>query len=218
MGYALRPGVTFTRISGRTIFLDAVQDRYFCLAPEAEMAFSALLEPSGIDPTALALLVRDNLLNVTDSDDLPRPCVGPPSAVTSVFDEPQAARPGATLAMARQLVLAEAAVRTMSFARLLNRVKRRKQRVTSPPANPERRLREIAGALRRTATIVSPLNRCLPRSLATAHRMLDQRMRPTMVLGVKLGPFEAHCWVQHDATLVNDRLDDVRRFSPILVI
>jgi hypothetical protein len=218
MGYALRPGVTFTRISGRTIFLDVAQDRYFCLAPDAENAFSSLFDEREVQPAALALLAGDNLLNIIDSDELPRPCAGPPSAVTSVFEQPHAARLHETFRMASRLVLAEIALKTTSFARLLNRLESRKRRVTSPPGDPERRLLEIAGALRRTAAIVSPLNRCLPRSFATAHRMLDLGVQPTLVVGVKLGSFEAHCWVQHGATLVNDRRDEVRRFSPILVI
>ncbi|RYM07421.1 lasso peptide biosynthesis B2 protein [Sphingobium cupriresistens] len=43
-------------------------------------------------------------------------------------------------------------------------------------------------------------------------------MRPDVVLGVQLGPFSAHCWVQHEDRLVNDRVDMVRTFTPILVL
>lgn len=120
--------------------------------------------------------------------------------------------------MAGRLALAIAALRLRPFARLLNGIEQRRNRQSKLARCPEAILRSIAGALHRTSFIASPLDRCLPRSLATAHRMLDRGIAPTLVLGVKLGPFEAHCWVQHGATLVNDRIDNVRRFVPIRVV
>ena len=36
MGFTLRPGVTFCITGNRPIFLDVTNDRYFCLAVEAE--------------------------------------------------------------------------------------------------------------------------------------------------------------------------------------
>ena len=38
------------------------------------------------------------------------------------------------------------------------------------------------------------------------------------VIGVSLYPFAAHSWVQCGTALVNDRLDRVRHFTPILTI
>jgi hypothetical protein len=48
--------------------------------------------------------------------------------------------------------------------------------------------------------------------------MIAKGIRPDVVLGVQLGPFSAHCWVQHEDRLVNDRVDMVRTFTPILVL
>ena len=36
--------------------------------------------------------------------------------------------------------------------------------------------------------------------------------------GVKLRPFQAHCWVQVGDAIVTDRLDVVRNFTPIRVV
>ena len=38
------------------------------------------------------------------------------------------------------------------------------------------------------------------------------------VIGVSLHPFAAHSWVQWGTVLVNDQLDAVRHFTPILVL
>jgi hypothetical protein len=43
-------------------------------------------------------------------------------------------------------------------------------------------------------------------------------MRANVVLGVKQGPFGAHCWVQHGSEILNDSVEEVLRYRPILVI
>lgn len=39
-----------------------------------------------------------------------------------------------------------------------------------------------------------------------------------LVFGVKLEPFAAHCWVQSDNRILNEPLELVARYSPILVV
>ena len=67
-------------------------------------------------------------------------------------------------------------------------------------------------------TVISPLDNCLSQSVAIAGRLLHRNVRATLIIGVRLGPFNAHCWVQRDDRLVNDRFDMVRMFTPILAI
>jgi len=38
------------------------------------------------------------------------------------------------------------------------------------------------------------------------------------VIGIRPDPFLAHCWVQHKGLVLNDDIDNVRTFTPILVI
>lgn len=40
----------------------------------------------------------------------------------------------------------------------------------------------------------------------------------TLVFGVKLDPFAAHCWVERGDVLLNDRPERVERFAPIRTI
>lgn len=59
---------------------------------------------------------------------------------------------------------------------------------------------------------------CLHDSLAL-DRWLTARGLPAMlVFGVKLDPFEAHCWLQVRDAILNDSYDHVSRFTPILAV
>jgi Transglutaminase-like superfamily len=48
--------------------------------------------------------------------------------------------------------------------------------------------------------------------------LLELGVWPTVVLAVRTQPFAAHSWAQHEHWLVNDRIDHVRKFTPILGI
>jgi hypothetical protein len=60
-------------------------------------------------------------------------------------------------------------------------------------------------------------NRCLPRSLALANALRNAGGAARLVIGVRLNPFAAHAWVQDGAIVLNDTLDHVLLFTPILV-
>ena len=59
---------------------------------------------------------------------------------------------------------------------------------------------------------------CLFDSLALVHFLARYGVYPQWVYAVKLDPFEAHCWVQADDVVVNDTLENVRDFTPIMSI
>jgi Transglutaminase-like superfamily len=61
-------------------------------------------------------------------------------------------------------------------------------------------------------------DRCLPRSIALALCLAARGVRAHVVIGVKLRPFGAHCWVQADGQTLNESVAEVHRYEPILVI
>lgn len=73
---------------------------------------------------------------------------------------------------------------------------------------------DAAAASRR---LWSPRDRCLPRSLALVHALRTLGHPALLVLGVALQPFAAHAWVQAGEVVLNDELDHVLLFAPILV-
>ncbi|WP_162896127.1 lasso peptide biosynthesis B2 protein [Novosphingobium sp. THN1] len=60
--------------------------------------------------------------------------------------------------------------------------------------------------------------RCLPDALAYARVARREGFAVDLVFGVKLHPFEAHCWVQSGSLVLTDPLDKVRRFEVVLAL
>ena len=76
----------------------------------------------------------------------------------------------------------------------------------------------MVAAIGAAERFVSSHDRCLVTSIALMHALLRGGCRASLVLGVRARPFSAHSWVQYDRTVLNDRLERVRIYTPILVI
>jgi hypothetical protein len=59
---------------------------------------------------------------------------------------------------------------------------------------------------------------CLFDSLALLEWMACDRLFPAWVFGVATDPFEAHCWLQHENVVLNDSVERVAHFTPIMVV
>jgi hypothetical protein len=213
--------VSYCRVGARLVFLDLLRDRYVCLTGDAEQSFRRLASgaaPRGEDAEMLAQLVEDGLLERSSGASRPLLACGlPPTPVKSLLESD--CRPsGWRLAHASwRLAMSLAAFRARSLARSLDHLMARKRRLGARPADPEPAAAEIAAAFQHLQLLFAPLDRCLPHSLAIAHALIDRGIRPDLVIGVKLRPFAAHCWVQHHDVLINDTLDHARTLTPILV-
>jgi hypothetical protein len=53
-------------------------------------------------------------------------------------------------------------------------------------------------------------------SLALIEFLFGHGCLPQWVFGVKCEPFAAHCWVQDDNYVLNDSVEYVQRFTPIM--
>ncbi|WP_371136520.1 lasso peptide biosynthesis B2 protein [Novosphingobium sp.] len=80
---------------------------------------------------------------------------------------------------------------------------------------------KVAGDIRafqQARLLRSAADRCLPRSIALALCLASHRCRAHVVLGVKLAPFAAHCWTQLRDEVLNDEVEEVLRYQPILIV
>jgi hypothetical protein len=59
---------------------------------------------------------------------------------------------------------------------------------------------------------------CLFDSLALVEFLARYDVFPHWVFAVKMEPFGAHCWVQDGSVVLNDTVEYVREFTPIMVI
>jgi hypothetical protein len=59
---------------------------------------------------------------------------------------------------------------------------------------------------------------CLPSALALRRYLGWRGVRTDFVIGVKIAPFAAHCWLQIEDVVVGDSLERVRGFTPIRIV
>lgn len=62
---------------------------------------------------------------------------------------------------------------------------------------------------------VPMLSRCLPHALLLRSYLATCGLRATLVIGVRLFPFEAHCWVQAGAVVLTDDFEQTSAYTPI---
>ncbi len=221
MGYRLRSDLTYCKVSDRLVFLDLVADRYFCLSPRLEAGFRSILSGAGDaqrtdDVTPLLL---SGLLTEVPGPTKVAPCLLPNPAQTSLLDAPRdAARPLAIGMLAGGIALARFALRIGRLYRTITGLSERKAAIRDTRKIDAAAMRDLASQFARTARLTQAHDRCLPRSLALTRYALARGWPVDLVMGVHLRPFAAHCWVQAGTDLLNDRLENVRPFTPILVV
>lgn len=217
-GYRLRDGLSFCRIGERSLFLDLVADRYFGLSAPLDRAFFALCETEAIDPALASTLVEMGIIIASHDAPSPSPCAARSWTATGKSD-PDARPSIASIAMA----LARRAswsrrVRRRPLAQNVQYLKRQKHKDARTGSPPPAAIARIEGAYRRAALIVPTRDRCLATSMALMSALMAQGARADLVLGVKLDPFQAHCWVELDGAVIGDEPDLLRPFTPILVV
>lgn len=222
MGFALRPGISYCDVSGRLLFLDVLADRYFCLGPDAERAFrtaTGLGKPDPGSEAALARLMEAGLLVRQTGNHGPPACRSVSVPTASLLDGlPAQAGAASRLAAAGALVSVRLALRAQYLNAVLSRLQDRKRSLADCGDGTMEAVAEVAAAFEWTARLFRSHDQCLSRSLAVSLRLAVLGLPADFVIGVSLHPFAAHSWVQWGTVLVNDQLDAVRHFTPILVL
>lgn len=59
---------------------------------------------------------------------------------------------------------------------------------------------------------------CLFDALSLSEFLAGYCVYPNWVFGVQSRPFAAHCWLQLDGVVLNDTIDHVKRYTPIMVV
>lgn len=204
--------LTFTMVDCRPVFMDVSDDSYFLLESDDESEF--LRTYSGDDDASVGERLRQALGSSTDR--IERVRCKPPRL--SLLDEPAPADRVRVTEIARALVLLTWIRRSLArkpIGLVLHGVAVGGDRTDfdDAPAQAELAARFIAA--RRLAPIKP---NCLLDSIALIHWLGGAAASASLVFGVKLAPFAAHCWVQSETHLLNDRSDHVGRFAPVRVI
>lgn len=218
MGYKLRHGLSFCEVSNSVVFLDVVADRYFRLAPDLEANFRAVADGRS---EAAPELVATGLVFHTEDASQPHGCSSRTVAQASLLDVATRGGNGPLLAASLlSLALVRRSLHRRGLATTLAGFEKVKSRLVAQAHAPvpHAKLVSVAAGFERSARLVSSQDQCLPRSIALGHLALRLGIPVEVLLGVRLSPFGAHCWVQAGRWLVNDRVDTVRNYVPVLVL
>jgi hypothetical protein len=78
--------------------------------------------------------------------------------------------------------------------------------------------RDLVMSFNRFRQLIPRSYLCLFDSLTLLKLLARYRLFPRWVFGVRGEPFEAHCWVQADDVVLNDTVERVGTFTPIMVV
>jgi hypothetical protein len=228
MAIGLKPHISFCDVEGQLVFLDIEADRYFGLSPAAEQSFRGLLAdpaspaPDFPDPASpvMALIGHAQLLDM-DAPAAPMPCPARPSSRESLLDRldtsDHRSSAAAMIAASLHITSIRAQLRLRSLASIFARLRKSKDAVRDWRHAPDEAL-AIVAAFAASARVLRSHDQCLPRSLALVHAFIRAGLAAELFLAVRLRPFAAHCWVEHDGLIANDRAAHVDSYQPILIL
>jgi len=216
-----RPGLFHCVVRGHVVFLDLPANRYFVLAPSLDGAFQRIVSDGAAHaalPAETARLIALNILvdgaeSVEDAREPPLP-----HPMRSLLDEtvPQSS-PTRTLAFLIREIAMLVRLRIVPLEQIMKRRRLRAPESVTARGHLIRALSVIADT-RAADRLLTSHNRCLSRSLAMFDAMCRRGFRPSLVIGISDTGFGAHCWLQSGEIILNEDLDIVRLYTPILVV
>ncbi len=187
------------------VFLDLERDRYFRLAREHEQSCMSQLARKGAGRWHQpAILPRP--------DTWRRPGASSPAREAGEFQIGAIAR---AMWVQRRIERRLARGAIMSVLRDLRRAQSRCPEAARPLSDSGS---AMVRAFENARLLRTAADRCLARSIALAGCLAAKGDRSMVVLGVTSPPFSAHCWVQQGEFVLNDTIEEVQRYTPILVV
>ena len=229
VAFHLAPNIHFCTLDGAYVFLDAGADRYYAFVGTMAGLFSEILtadQAHPISPKASRFadhLFRTGLLRSPGTTDRPSQACTAPLPTLSRFEEAHLYSGGPLFpelpvlaaAFARSLALKH----RQSLSGVLAGARRWKQAVSPRPVKTLDEATTLTGQfLAMSPFLFTSRNACLFRSLFLMRYLAARGIAPTWTFGVRLAPFGAHCWIEYQGAVLNDPLEHVAAFTPILAI
>ena len=234
--YDLAPDVFACATGRRYIFLDLKCDRYIAVPAARLQHIAPMFSGSHPDHHANDRLgvhddsstdVADELLQAGLLCHAPRlegPRLSLPAAATCELEYSNRATtdrrtPRHSLRAVRAMLRADIALRWTPLWRIADRIRASKTHPQPDLSDPPPwEVESITSSLLHFRPWYPRNYLCLYDSLALMLLLGSFRIRADWFFGVREDPFIAHCWVQHKSTVLNDHLDRIRLFVPIMAI
>jgi len=233
--YRLAPHVRGCQVDGQVILLDLRRCQYLGIPGANALALTQVVldwpmrmaEPPGVPTTdeasagrcIAALLRRDLLLPATT----PAHRVKSADEATESLDSGTAPSAPGWQQLPRLCRAAMGAawwLNRLSLADIATQVEamRRRGPAAPRPSDPTELTTAVAAYTRLRPLLFTAHDRCLHDSLSLIRFLAMQKLPADWVIGVRTRPFAAHAWVQHGNLVLNDAHENVRAYTPILVV
>ena len=216
--------IRIAEIGPQMVLLDLRRSRYHAVPPPVRDVLRQVMSGQALEPGPSrigALLVDHGLLNQRDGParrDRQAPPLRDDGGTAVAIAEGRCSRQW----FARLLVLQIAsawALRVQSLETLVARLACMRARCAGHGAGDAEAARDaIVRAFRATHRVIPARNRCFMKSIALFKALTAAGIGVDLVVGVRAAPFFAHCWVQHQGYLLDDTVERVRLFTPILTV
>lgn len=209
MSQQYAPTLAYCYCGELAVILDVAQDRYFALAVQQETggSWSALLGLKQL-PSYSEAIARGTLFTGPQGHKV--------SGEYPILKKTNLLLLSLTAAALVTDMLYRRRIRRQSFQTVIEREFHRPMSYWPDRLQPD--LTALRTAFEKIGPMVGKDGRCLSRSFA--YRLLAKRFgyNVELVVGVKVDPFAAHCWVEYESQVANDSLEQVRLFNPILIL
>lgn len=218
------------------IFLNARSDRYMVTARQTIDCLAPWLSGCRTDPPSVAEdpippefeIIAEDFLRagvLTKFSHLGKPLLPqdiqrPTESIRTAFRSPR---------RCLTLLLAHASMQSSLWARerlskhsLISTIQavieHRAACTRSPPELDTLRASFLVDAFNGWHAFFSRPQACLYDSLSLLHFLSKFNVFPSLIFGVIPDPFQAHCWLQHRAMVINDSLSRVSEYTPIMLV
>lgn len=222
----------------RMVFLDLRRDRYLCLngrdTATATQLFLGSEPPEGdnapndadANDERTRLVIRslsDNgLLALGGTNGKKAAAVHIQTPVNSLIADGRRStptiRPKHWVVFLYSTLRASWMLRLYSMQQTVRSVAKRRQRCLTSQAADYNALYEHVAIFHKLRPFYVRKYLCLYDSLALVEFLAHHRFFPHWTFGVTAKPFNAHCWVQDNDCVLNDTVEYVRGFTPIMVV
>ena len=215
MTWHMAPGTGYCEVGGELVFLDLKRDKYLSLQGQDRAAFERLRAGAPNDSEAMSRLVRTGLLAKGSGPTCLRPAaVEIPARDLEAFDAPFSPRMALSAAMA--LRWARRSMQPHRLAATVEALRASKRRIGIPAG--EAATIEVASRFAACRWVMPAPPRCLVDAFALDRILLARGLAASLVFGVLLHPFRAHCWLQTPERVLTGSAAEARSFTPILVV
>lgn len=227
-GYFLPPHVHFCQRGDAFVFLDLKQDDYTLVNGAAATALQALSSARVSAPLpeqnlndALNELLKGGLLTTESNGRAIAPTHIDP-AVDNLVDRETVLEASVSLGQMvncfAACIRAKLSLRWRSIEATVMSVAQRKAKHAGDRPFDTERARALTAAFLKARGLFPANYLCLFDSLALLHFLAKYGVYPTWVFAVRLEPWAAHCWVQHQHYTFNEEAEQAATYTPVMVI